>query len=115
MATILSKWILSPAIVLLSVWLFPGIHYPSPVEPVITGLLFAMLAHLLDLSLLRPGTFWAVNLVDFAVANVLVYTGNFFFPGTSVSVTGTLLTAFSLTISEYFLHQRLLSYNRADL
>ncbi|SFI83885.1 DUF2512 family protein [Thermoflavimicrobium dichotomicum] len=98
------KLFVCPAVVWISTFLFQDVYYPAPYQSLVTGLILAIVAHLMELMVLRPGTFWLSTGADFLAATVIVYISQWFFAGSRITWAGALLTAFFLAVTEYFQH-----------
>ncbi|OYD08253.1 DUF2512 family protein [Paludifilum halophilum] len=104
MIGLLVKLIVCPSVVLLSTAMFADVYYPYIYQPIIVGLVLAVVGHMMELLLLKRGTFWLSNIMDFIAATAIVYFSAFFFAGAQMTVIGALLTGFLLTVAEYFQH-----------
>ncbi|MDB5084252.1 MAG: hypothetical protein JWN30_1138 [Bacilli bacterium] len=113
MAGLVVKIIVCPVVVYLCSILFPHLlYYPFTYEPIVVGLILAVAAHMMEVWLLRKGTFWSSNILDFVAAVILIYVVSFFMPGSKLLFTGVLLTALFLTVTEYIQHLWLISTGR---
>lgn len=112
MLGLLIKLIVTPIGLLLSVFLFRDVHYPSLYQPISVGLILAVAEHLLEIYLLKETTFWFMLIMDYFVAAFIIYISSFFFLGSQITWTGAFLSAFLVTIAEYFQHRWLLQTNR---
>lgn len=104
MAGFIIKLFMCPIIVIVSAYLFPNVDYPAIYQPIIVGLVLAVIAHMMELMLLKRGTFWISTVADFIAATLIVYFVSLLFTGTVVTFLGAVLTGILLAISEYFQH-----------
>lgn len=115
LAGLLIKLVVCPAVVLLSAYvLFADVYYPSLYQPIVVGLVLAIAAHMMEVFMLRPGTLWISTAMDFVAATVIVYFSEFFFTGARITFVGAMLTAFLLSITEYFQHKWLIQSGRTE-
>lgn len=114
MTGLIIKLIVGPIVVLLSTFLFKDVYYPSFYQPIIVGIALAVAAHAMEVVFLRRGTFWISNIMDFIAATAIVYISSYFFPGARVTWVGAALTAFLLTVTEYFQHLWLIRTGRTE-
>ncbi|MFC4077709.1 hypothetical protein [Salinithrix halophila] len=112
MAGLIAKLIICPLVVWISMFLFEGVYYPNWVQPIIVGIILAVLAHFMEVLFLRRGVFWINNSMDFVAAVLVLLFSGTFFEGARVTMTGALLTAFILAVTEYFQHLWLLKSGR---
>lgn len=112
MVGLLVKLLVCPIVVFLSALLFRDVYYPSLYQPIFVGLILAIVSHLMDLFMLKRGTFWLTLILDFLIASFLLYISAFFFIGAQITWVGAFLTGFILAITEYFQHGWLLQTNQ---
>jgi hypothetical protein len=112
LSTFLIKLIVCPSIVLLSNYLFRSVYYPNLYQPILVGVILAVLGHGMEHLILRRGTFWTSNIMDFGAAFAVLYFGQLLLPGSVVNGFGALLVAFLLNITEYFQHKWLIKHKR---
>lgn len=103
MTGFLIKLVVCPSVVYLADLLFTQVNFTEPYQPLIVGLVLAIATHAMELALLRPGTVWLSTLVDFAAAAAIVFLGGYLLDA-RITVTGALLTAGMLAVTEYFQH-----------
>jgi len=108
MQGLILKLILSPAVIFLSGIIFREVFFPTIHPPLIMGLVFAAIAHTMEIRMLKPGNVWISSLMDFAAAFVIIYLLAAILPGTIVNLFGALYTAFLLALTEYGQHLWLL-------
>ena len=108
MIGLLMKIVICPTVVVLSDYLSEGIFYPNIFQPLILGLVLALLAHMMEVMILREGTFWISNMVDLAAAFFVLYFGTLFLRGATITVLDAFSVAFVLGVTEYFQHLYLL-------
>lgn len=105
---LLLKVIVVPAIVLISDFLIASVFYPAYYQPILVGVVLALIGHLLDKMFLRPGTLWATTALDIAAFAIVLYLSAYFFPGARMPLDGALLTALFLGLTEYYYHRWLI-------
>ncbi|MDO7785974.1 DUF2512 family protein [Desulforamulus aquiferis] len=115
MNELLIKLFTCPIIVLGADYFINQVHYVSPYQAVITGLIIAIVAYFIELNLLGPGTILLDTFLDFLLAAIVIYLSSFVFPGSFISYTGVLLTALAITAVEYFQHVWLVSVGYRDI
>jgi hypothetical protein len=114
MAGLLAKLILCPVTILASDMLFGNINYGSVYQDLIVGAIIAVVGHTMELIILRRGTLWISNAMDFIAAAVIVYVSQFYLPGSSVSAFGAILVALLLLITENVQHLYLIRGDRVE-
>ncbi|MCJ7842178.1 YndM family protein [Lederbergia sp. NSJ-179] len=113
MLNVVIKVIVVPLILILASRLLPNVHFPYLYQPLVTGVILAIVGYLLELVLLKRGTFWISLAVDFIVSWIFLYTFVYFFQGAYITAWGTILTAALLTAVEFFMHLWLIGSGRA--
>lgn len=108
------KLILVPVIVLLSDFLIANVFYPSFYQPIIVGIVLAVVGHVMENVLLRRGTLWVTTALDIVASSIILYVSVYFFPGSRMTLDGALLTALFLGITEYFYHLWLIRSERVE-
>ncbi|RBW69648.1 DUF2512 family protein [Bacillus taeanensis] len=112
MTGLLIKLVVCPITVIFASYLFPTMSYDTIYQPIIVGLVLAFASHMMELFLLKPGTFWISTFADFIAATIIVYVISMFFEGAYVPFVAALFTGFLLAVTEYFQHQWLLKYGK---
>lgn len=108
------KLVTCPLLVLLMSSVTSQVNYASWYQPVIVGFVLAVAAHIMELMLLREGTFWISNAADFIAATLILYYSQYLFEGAYITWGGAVVTAVVLTIIEYFVHQYLINTKRVS-
>lgn len=103
------KLIACPTIVYTSGLIFTQVYFPAWYQPVLLGIVLAVMAHVMEMVLFHPGRVWVMTALDFMGAAVLVYAAGLVFPAASITVIGAVLTALLLAISELIQHMWLVS------
>ncbi|KNY27971.1 DUF2512 family protein [Pseudobacteroides cellulosolvens] len=98
------KLFICPIILIISDALFNNVNYANLYQPIIIGLILAVLAHTMEVLLLRKGTLWTSNAVDFIASVIIVYITQFFLQGAKITFLGALFTSVLLSVTEYFQH-----------
>ena len=104
MTGLIMKLIICPLGLIFSDYLFSDVYYPYIYQPIFIGIAIAILGHLMELFLLKPGTLLISTIADFLVAFVIVYFSQFILPGISLTLIGASLTSTLLALTEYFQH-----------
>jgi uncharacterized membrane protein YeaQ/YmgE (transglycosylase-associated protein family) len=112
MMGLLIKLVVCPITVIFASYLFPTMSYGAIYQPIIVGLILAAAGHIMELFLLKPGTFWISTFADFIAATLIVYIVSMFFEAAYVTFVAALFTGFLLAVTEYFQHQWLLKYGK---
>lgn len=113
MAGLIVKLIVAPVGILLSWLLFPNVDFSAWYQPVILGVIAALIGYGMEVLMLRENTMTLSTIADFIVSAALVYFGSKFFVDTYVTVFGALLTAAVLAVTEIIQHYWLLRTGRA--
>lgn len=113
MAGLLVKLIVCPLTVIFAAYIFLNVNYTVLYQPIIVGLILALSAHMMEVFLLKEGTFWMSTIMDFIVATLIVYFVSLFQVAT-VTFFGAILTALVLTLTEIVQHQWLIRSGRTQ-
>lgn len=108
MAGLFIKLIVCPILILISAFLFRDVYYPAFYQPLLVGLVLAVISHMTEVYILMSKTFWMTLALDLIIASLVVYISAFFFPNSHITWIGAFLTGFLLTIPEYFQHHWLI-------
>lgn len=114
MIGLIIKLIVCPLVVLLSMAIFPNVNYTSIWHPIIVGLILALGAHMMEVFMLKKGTYWISTVMDFVAATLIVYFVSMFFAGAEVTFFGALLTGFALTLTELPQHSYLIKSKKTQ-
>jgi len=104
MTSLIMKIFIIPIGLILSAWIFPGISYGSYFEPVVVGVILALVGVLMEYVLLKEGTLWISTILDFIVSFALVYVISNMYRDAKVTILGAFLAAVLLAVVEYFTH-----------
>lgn len=110
MAGLILKLVICPIAILISNYLF-GLQY-TPATAIVVGLVIAVAAHMMEILILKRGTFWISTIADFVAAFAIVYFSQFFIVNVYITVWDALLTSALLTVTEYFQHNYLIKSGR---
>ncbi|WP_199622686.1 DUF2512 family protein [Paenibacillus alkalitolerans] len=113
MAGLFVKLIVCPLTVILASYLFPNVNYTALYQPIIVGLVLAVAAHMMEVFLLKEGTFWLSTAMDFIAATLIVYFVSLF-QAANVTFFGAILTAILLTLTEIVQHRWLIRSGRTQ-
>ncbi|WP_227935929.1 DUF2512 family protein [Alkalihalobacillus deserti] len=114
MLGLIVKIFVCPITVMIASLIFPNVYYANVIQPIIVGLILAFSAHMMEVLILKKGTFWLSTIVDFVAASFIVYIVSLFFATASVSIAGALLTALLLTFTEVIQHSWLINSGRTQ-
>ena len=114
MAGLIVKLLVCPAVVYLSGLIFEQVHYSYIYQPILTGIVLAVAAHLMELFILYPGALWSSAIIDFFAATAIVYFSTVL-PGATITVVGAFLTAVLLTLTEIPQHVWLIKSGKAEI
>ncbi|WP_235499303.1 DUF2512 family protein [Aneurinibacillus migulanus] len=109
MTTLVIKIIMCPLAVILSSYLFPDVNYSATYQPIIVGLILAVVGTIMEYIFLREGTLWISTGLDFVASFFVVYFVSLLFTGTTVTITGALATSLIVAATEFFTHQYLIN------
>ena len=104
MTGLIMKLIICPLTLIISDYLFADVYYLYIYQAIFTGITIALVAHLMELFLLKPGTLLISTIADFLVAFVIVYFSHIILPGVKVTLIGGALVSTLLALTEYFQH-----------
>jgi hypothetical protein len=108
MGGVILKLIVCPLMLYIANFLFDSVIFASLFQIILVGLVLAFASHIMEVMLLRRGTFWISTGMDFIAALAIIYFSQFFIAGVRITLFGAVLTAFLLAVTEYFLHFYLL-------
>lgn len=108
MTGFLIKAVMCPLTIILAGYLFPNVNFVHLGQPIILGLVLAIAGSLMELVILKRGTLWLSNVVDFVASTLLVYFVAKLFVGVYVTFLGAVLTAALLAVVEHLLHKYLI-------
>ncbi|MFD1038637.1 DUF2512 family protein [Virgibacillus byunsanensis] len=112
MTGLIIKLLVCPIGVILASWIFPNVNFANWYQPIIIGVVLAVVGYAMEYLLLREETNWLSVLMDFAASAIIVYIGAGFFIGADVTVWGAILTGALLAVTEIFQHNWLLRSGR---
>lgn len=112
MTGFIAKIILCPVALIVSDLLSTHINYTSYYQPIVTGILLAVIAHGMELLILRRGTAWISTFSDLIAAFVIIYLSQFLFAGAYVTLLGALLASLIIAVAEHFLHKYLINSHK---
>lgn len=112
MAGFIVKLFICPIAVLIAAYILPNVYYPQLYQPIVIGVVLAILAHTMELFILKRETFWTSTILDFIAATAIVYFVSNLFAGAVVTFFGAILTAILLMITELVQHFWLITSGR---
>ncbi|EKQ51433.1 MULTISPECIES: DUF2512 family protein [unclassified Clostridium] len=110
MTGLIMKLILCPILLLITNYIF-GLGYTFT-QALIVGIVLAIVAHMMEVLILKNGTFWVSTISDFVVAFAIIYLSQFVFMNVIITFWGALITSLLLTVVEYFEHNFLIKSGR---
>ncbi|MGJ9384033.1 DUF2512 family protein [Salipaludibacillus sp. CF4.18] len=113
MIGLIIKIFVCPITVMIAWLIFPNVEYSTIYQPIIVGLILAFSAHVMEVFILKKGTFWLSAILDFIAATVIVYVVSFF-QVAQVSFFGAILTAVLLSVTELVQHNWLIKSGRTE-
>jgi uncharacterized membrane protein YvlD (DUF360 family) len=114
MANFLMKVIAIPILLMICAWLLPNVDYGAWYQPIVIGVLLAILGVMMEYLLLRKDTAWISTLADFIVNLLVIYYISNLYDGADVTFFGAFLTAVVLGIVEHVVHLWLIRSGRAE-
>ncbi|WP_026701485.1 DUF2512 family protein [Salibacterium aidingense] len=114
MIGLIIKIFICPITVLISSFIFPNVNFENLWQPIIVGLILAVCAHVLEIFILKEGTFWFSSIVDFIAASIIVYVVSLFFTTATVTIFGAFLTGLLLSITELAQHNWLIKSGKTE-
>jgi hypothetical protein len=94
-------------------YLTKSISFSAIWQPATIGVFFAFASYLLEQVILKRGTFWISNVIDFLFAAIVVYASQFFLPDVTISWIGAIFSAAMLSAFEYIAHSYLIRSGKA--
>ncbi|MEH7238470.1 DUF2512 family protein [Bacillus sp. JJ1562] len=114
MTGFIMKIILLPLVVALCSGIFDSVDYVSWYQPIVVGIVLAIVGHLVEVMMLRRNTTVMTDIADFIAAAILVYFVSLFLDGARVTLWGAILTALVITLVEIPIHRWLVRSGRAE-
>lgn len=114
MSGFIVKLIVCPIGIILASWIFPNVNFAAWYQPIIIGVVLAVIGYYMEVGMLRKNTNWVSTAIDFVVTTLVVYFGAMLFNGTHVTFWGAVLTGIIIGITEIFQHYWLLGSGRVD-
>jgi uncharacterized membrane protein YvlD (DUF360 family) len=108
------KLITCPIIVVLSALFFANVNFAYWYQPIMLGVILAVVGHFMEIFLLKKGTTWLSTMLDFAASVLIVYYVAIAFENAVVTFWGAILTAVLLSISEMLQHNWLVNSGRTE-
>lgn len=109
------KFVMIPVVVLVTSYFLANVHFNYIHQPIIIGVILAIIGYLIEVTILKQGTFWISNTLDFIISTIIIYVIAQFFTGTIVTFGGAILLAAFLTGIEFFVHLWLIKSGRTSL
>lgn len=108
------KLIVTPIGIILASWIFPNVNFANWYQPIMLGVIAAIIGYFLEVLMLREDTNWMMTIIDFVLSSAIIYFGARFFAESYVTFWGALLTGALLAVTEIFQHNWLLESSRAE-
>ncbi|WP_099158310.1 DUF2512 family protein [Virgibacillus ndiopensis] len=112
MTGLIVKLIISPIAIILASWIFPNVDFAYWYQPIIIGVVLAVIGYFMEVAMLREDTNWLSTIMDFAASTLIIYFGAMFFADSEVTFWGAALTGAILAVTEIFQHNWLLQSGR---
>lgn len=104
MIGLIIKVLVCPLVVYISDMVFKDINYINSYQAIITGLVIAVIGHIMEVFILKKGTLWISSFADLAASFIIVYLSQFFLPGSYITPAGAAITALIIAITEHLEH-----------
>lgn len=114
MTGFIMKIILMPLVVAICSGIFGNVDYVSWYQPIVVGLVLAVIGQLLEVMMLRRSTTFITDIIDFIAATLIVYYVSQYLNGAFVTFWGAVLTALIITLIEIPVHRWLVRSSRAE-
>jgi hypothetical protein len=98
------KLIICPLVVALSAYVLPNVNFSHMIQPILIGLVLAVVGTLMEYLFLKEGSVWVSTFLDFVASFIIIYGLSLFIAGAVVTFMGALLVSFILGVTEYFTH-----------
>lgn len=108
------KLIVTPIGIILASWIFPNVNFANWYQPIMLGIVAALIGYFMEVAMLREDTDWMMTIIDFAVSAAIIYFGAMFFTDSFVTFWGAILTGVLLAVTEIFQHKWLLNSGKAQ-
>jgi len=108
------KLIITPIGIIFASWILPNVNFANWYQPIILGIIAALIGYFLEVAMLREDTNWMMAIIDFVLSSAIIYFGAMFFADSFVTFWGSLLTGAILAVTEIFQHNWLLNSGRAE-
>src|SRR5699024_11705160 len=96
------KLIVAPVGIILASWIFPNVNFANWYQPIILGIVAAIIGHLMEVAMLRKNTNVMTLIADFVVSSAIVYFGAMLFMTSYVTFWVALLIDALLGLTEIF-------------
>ncbi|MGY0691728.1 DUF2512 family protein [Virgibacillus sp. FSP13] len=113
MSGFIVKLIVCPIGIILASWIFPNVNFAYWYQPIIIGVVLAVIGYFMEVVMLKENTNWLSTGLDFIVTTLVVYYGAMFFVNSAVTFWGAVLTGILIAVTEIFQHYWLLETGRA--
>ncbi len=112
MTSFIMKIIICPLGLMLSDWLFASVEYTTLTQPIVIGLILAVVGTMMEFLFLRRGTVWISTFMDFVATLAIVYFVSNLYEGAVVTFWGAILASLILGVTEYFTHRWLVANDK---
>src|SRR5699024_1556782 len=114
MVGLLVKLLITPVGIIVASWIFPNVNFANWFQPIILGIVAAVIGYFMERLMLREDTNWMTTIADFVVSSAIIYFGAMFFVDANVTFWGSILTGALLAVTEIFQHNWLIRNERAE-
>ncbi|HLR79932.1 MAG TPA: DUF2512 family protein [Bacillota bacterium] len=115
MVGLLVKLLITPVGIIVASWIFPNVNFANWFQPIILGIVAAVIGYFMERLMLREDTNWMTTIADFVVSSAIIYFGAMFFVDANVTFWGSILTGALLAVTEIFQHNWLIRNERAGM
>jgi hypothetical protein len=112
--SLLLKIFTCPIALIIAMYLFPGVDYTSIWQPIVVGLVLAVVGVAMEYFILKRGALWLSVAADFVTSVLIVYFLSNLLWNASVTFLGAVLIGLLLGVIEYFTHRYLISSGQAQ-
>ena len=114
MTSFLLKVIAAPLSVVAAAWVLTNVNYTAFYQPIIVGLVIAVLGVMMEGMLLREGTVWVSTVFDFVIATLIVYFLTNWFVGAEATFFGAVIVGAWIGVVEHVVHLWLVRSGRTQ-
>lgn len=102
MLSFIVKLLITPLLIFLVTKVSQEIEYPLLYQPILIGLILAVIGELMEIKLFQTRLLWTCLAIDFIAAVGIIYFSQFFFNNALITPQAALKAAIIFFLSEYF-------------